>query len=187
MEKRFEAEIRHTEETVRLMFKTEYATYSQMRLLTRMLIGFLMVAAALTAGLPMVAQGVLLLAGCWLMISRDFPGEVRADRTLEARGGSLPTMDYTFYDDRIVLTGEGAMDLPYSRLHRLVEDRGYLYLFLGKKSVCMIDKATVTPGTAEELKAFVAGRTGLTWRQNKSFLSMNLMDLLQARRDRRLR
>ena len=42
-----------------------------------------------------------------------------------------------------------------------VEDNEYVYLFLGHKSVCMIDKATVEGGSAEDLKEFVAQRTGL--------------------------
>ena len=51
----------------------------------------------------------------------------------------------------------------------------------------MIDKAAVEGGSAQELKDFVAGKTGLAWRRGRSFLSMNLADLRQAVRDRRLR
>ena len=79
------------------------------------------------------------------------------------------------------------MRLEYSRFQRLLEDNEYLYLFLGPKSVCMIDKATVEGGSAEDLKEFVAQRTGLSWRRNRSLLSMNLTDLRQALQDHRKR
>ena len=39
----------------------------------------------------------------------------------------------------------------------------------------------------EELKAFVARLTGLSWQRNRSLLTMNLADLRQALRDRRAR
>lgn len=79
------------------------------------------------------------------------------------------------------------MRLEYSRFHRLVEDNEYLYLFLGRKSVCMIDKSTIQGGTADELKAFAAERTGLSWRRGRSFFTMNLADLRQMIRDHRSR
>ena len=76
------------------------------------------------------------------------------------------------------------MRLKYSRFDRLIEDDSYLYLFLGRKSVCMVEKASVEGGSAEDLKDFVAQHTGLTWRRNRSILSMNLADVRQAVRDR---
>ena len=102
-------------------------------------------------------------------------------------GGKLPENVCAFFGGSLELSGEGSMRLEYGRFQRLVEDSGYLYLFLGSRSVCMIDKATIKGGSAEELKAFVAERTGLTWRRNRSFFTMNLTDLRQMIRDRRIR
>lgn len=184
---KFVGSIQHTEDTLQRLFKTEYRTYHQLQILSQLAVGFLMAALALTVEMSRPLQGVLLLAGCLIMVSSDLPASLRADKAADSRKGQLPKNVCTFFNSAMELSGEGAMRLEYSRFQRLVEDSEYLYLFLGRKSVCMIDKAAVTGGTAEELKDFVAQKTGLAWRRGRSFLSMNLADLRQAIRDRRAR
>ena len=184
---KFVGSIQHTEDTLQRLFKTEYRTYHQLQILSQLAAGFLMAALALTVEMSRPLQGVLLLAGCLIMVSGDLPASLRADKAVDDRKGNLPKNVCAFFANYMELSGEGSMRLEYSRFQRLVEDSGYLYLFLGRKSVCMIDKAAVTGGTAEELKDFVAQKTGLAWRRNRSFLSMNLADLRQAIRDRRAR
>lgn len=184
---KFTGSIQHTEDTLQRLFKTEYRTYHQPRILAQLAIGFVMAALALTVEMDRILQAVLLLVGCLLMIGRDFPASVRADKAVDDRRGSLPENVCSFFGGSLELSGEGRMRLKYDRFQRLVEDNEYLYLFLGSRSVCMIDKATIKGGSAEELKAFVAERTGLTWRRNRSFFTMNLTDLRQMIRDRRIR
>lgn len=184
---KFVGSIQHTEDTLQRLFKTEYRTYKQLRILIRMVIGFALAALALTTEMSTVLQGILLLVGCWLLVSRDFPAAVQADKAVDGRKGNLPQNMCTFFKGSLQLSGEGTMRLEYSRFQRLIEDNEYLYLFLGPKSVCMIDKATVEGGSAEDLKEFVAQRTGLSWRRNRSLLSMNLTDLRQALQDHRKR
>lgn len=181
---RFTGAVRHTEDTIRLLYKTEYYTYDQMKVLVWMLLGtVLAVAAFLAPGINRVVRILMAMAGCWILVSRDFPAAMRAERVLEVRKGVLPTNTCTFFDSGMDLDGEGHMRLKYDRFQRLVEDEGYLYLFLGRRSVCMIDRETVAPGTAEELKEYVSGRTGLPWTKNRPLLLMNLPDLLRAFRD----
>lgn len=180
---RFTGSVQHTEDTIRLLYKTEYYTYDQMRVLLRFLLGGAMAAAAFLVPMNRIVQILLIMAGCWLLVSKDFPAVMRAERALEARKGVLPVNTCTFFDSGMDLDGEGHMRLKYDRFQRLVEDEGYLYLFLGRRSVCMIDKAAISPGTPEELKAYVAGRTGLAWTRQRSLLLMNLADLRQALRD----
>ena len=187
MEKRFKGTIRHTEETIRLLYKTEYHVYEKMRLLTRVVIGAAMIVLALAAGLPLAAQAILLMIGCWLLVSRDFPSTSRADKVVEARHGVFPVMTCTFTDGGVRLEGEGGMDIQYSQFQRLIEDDKYLYLFLGKGSACMVDRATVEPGPSEKLMEYVEEKTGLEWGRDKSLLSMNLRDIRQAVKDRRRR
>ena len=184
---KFTGSVRHTEDTIQRLFKTEYRTYHQPRILAQLAVGFVMAALALTVEMDRILQAVLLLFGCLLMIGRDFPASVRADKAVDDRRGRLPENVCSFFDGSLELSGEGSMRLKYDRFQRLVEDNEYLYLFLGSRSVCMIDKATVRGGSAEALKAFVAERTGLTWRRNRSFFTMNLADLRQMLRDRRVR
>lgn len=181
---RFVGSVQHTEDTIRLLYKTEYYTYDQLRLLVRMLLGAALAAGGfLASGLHQAARILMMMAGCWFLVSKDFPAIMRAERSLEARRGVLPVNTCTFYDSGMDLEGEGRMRLKYDRFHRLVEDDGYLYLFLGRRSVCMIDKETVDRGTVEELKDYVSKRTGLPWTKNRSLLLMNFADLRQALRD----
>lgn len=182
---KFVGGIQHTEDTLQRLFKMEYRTYHQLRILTQLAIGFAMAALALIAEMDRILQAVLLLAGCLLMVGGEFPASVRADKAVDDRKGNLPENVCAFFGSSLELSGEGSMRLRYDRFQRLVEDNEYLYLFLGSRSVCMIDKATIKGGSAEELKAFVAECTGLTWRRSRSFFTMNLADLRQMLRDRR--
>ncbi len=179
----YRGKIEHTAKSVERLYTTAYNCYSKGRMLTRLGIGVVLVIVSLTVSMPMSARAVLMLVGAWLMASRDFPGQIQADRAVEARHGSLPGMDYEFYPDRVRLSGEGSMNIPYKKFTRLVEDEEYLYLFLDKDSVCMLPRSSVEPQPAEDFMKFVEGKTGLSWRREKSLLSLNLWDLRQLWRD----
>lgn len=181
---RFTGRVQHTEETIRLLFKTQYNTYEQLRMIVQMGAGMAMAVAAFLVPMNRVLQVLLAMLGCWLLVSKDFPASLRAEQALEQRKGVLPENVCKFFDKAMELNGEGRMRLEYSRFQRLIEDGGYLYLFLGRNSVCMIDKETVEGGSAEDLKAFVEKRTGMTWSKNRSLLWMNLTDIRQALKDR---
>ena len=187
MAARFHGKIDHTEETITLLYKTQYRTFETLRMLTRMAIGVIMAVLGLTVEMPMWGRAILMLIGCWLLVSGDFPGVARADRALEARKGALPKMSYDFYANHVHLSGEGSMNIAYGKFRRLVEDDAYLYLFVSKDSVCMVERATLTPTPEENFMKFIEEKTGLRWRRMKSLLLMNAQDLLQAIQDRRNR
>lgn len=176
----FIGSIRHTPDTIQLLYKTEYYTYDTLRILIRFLIGIGLILAELVVDIPRAVQILLLLAGCWLLVSKDFPASMRADRALEARKAALPQHVCKFFEKQVELSGEGTVNLTYDKFQYLIEDDGYLYLFLGRGLVCMVDKDSVEGGSSEKLKEFVAGRTGLRWRRNRSILMMNLTDLRLA-------
>lgn len=182
---RYRGGIDHTQKTIELLFKTEYYTYEKARLLVRMGVGFALIVAGALLKLPMWAKTMMMLIGCWLVVSKDFPSMTRADRVIDARHGDLPKMRYEFCGDHVRVSGEGSMQIEYKKFTRLVEDSGYLYLFLDRDSVCMVDRATLTPPPAEDFKSFIAKRTGLSWTRQKSLLTMNLQDVLQIFRDRK--
>lgn len=185
--KLYEAKIEHTEDTIHTLYITEHQTYHQSRILARLGIGFALVLLAVMASIPTVAKILLMALGCWLLVSKDFASVNRAEDALEKRKGNLPVMEYTFYNKDMLLSGEGKMHLKYSSFQRLIEDKDYLYLFQGPNSVCMLEKSSIKPQSPEEFMKFIEEKTGLTWRQNKSLLSMNLSDLMKALKDRRRR
>ena len=175
----FRGEIRHTEATIYQLFRTQYRSFSQKRMLVRFVLGLVLVFVAAFTNLPELLRILLLIAGAWFMVSLDFPGQMNADQALEVRKGILPTMSYVFYSNEMQISGEGSLCMPYKKLIRLVQDAEYLYLFSGPEAVCMIDRSTVKPEDAEKLMAFLAEKTGLEWKTNKSFFFLNLYDLVQ--------
>ena len=94
-------------------------------------------------------------------------------------------MSYGFGPDKVHLSGEGSMDIPYKKFTRLVEDRQYLYLFVSRSSVCMMEKDSVKPDDIMAFAKFLEGKTGLKWQAEKSFLSMSIYDLRRAFQDMR--
>jgi hypothetical protein len=176
----YRAKITHTEKTVEQLYKMQYYVYEKPRMILRALIGFGLVVAAVAAAIPTWGKALLLLVGAWLLVSRDFPAAVRADRALSERRAKLPNMEYAFGEKAVHLSGEGSMDIPYQKFTRLVEDRQYLYLFVSRSSVCMMPKDSLRPDDLMAFAKFMEEKTGLKWRAEKSFLSMSIYDLRQA-------
>ncbi len=185
MKQFFEGEIVHTEKTITTMFRTEYQTYEQKKIFAWMGVGALMIVLAILVEMALPIRIILLLIACWLLVSSDFPAEMRADKVVETRRGNLPSMRYEFYDKDMKLESEGSMRMKYDKFQRLIEDSNYLYLFEAKNSVCMIDKDSIQGGSVDQFKEFMEKRTGLEWRRCKSILSLNLTDIIQSARDRR--
>ena len=77
------------------------------------------------------------------------------------------------------------MDIPYKKITRLVEDKQYLYLFLSRNSVCMMEKDSVKPADIMAFAQFMEEKTGLKWRAEKPFLNMSIYDLRQTLKDMR--
>ena len=182
---RYRAEIQHTEKTIQRLYRTQYYAYDKLRLLLRGSLGAALILVAALSALPTWGKAVLLLIGAWLVVSGDFPAQLRADKALEQRKAALPHMYYTFYGDHLMLSGEGRMDIPYRKLSRLAQDEQYLYLFVSRDSVCMLERASLQPQDGEGFTAFIAEKTGLVWRREKGLLSLNLVDLILMFRDRR--
>ena len=183
----YRAKITHTEKTVEQLYKMQYYVYEKPRMLLRMLIGFGLVLTAVVTGIPNWGKALLLLAGAWLLVSKDFPAAVRADRALSERKARLPNMNYSFGPETVHLSGEGSMDIPYGKFTRLVEDKQYLYLFVNRNSVCMMEKDSVKPADIMAFARFMEDKTNLKWRAEKPFLSMSIYDLRQALRDMQLK
>lgn len=176
----YEGRIDHTEATIQELFETQYSTYRMGRVIAAAVAGVALVAAGLFAPVPVLAQGLLVLAGCLLFVGRDFPAIVRAESVIEARGGALPSSVCTFCAGHMELEEGGIQKkLRYEKLDRIVQDRQYLYLFFGPESVVMVDRAKIQPGTAEDVMKLVSERTGKQWEAPFSLLTFNLRDLLR--------
>lgn len=177
--------IEHTEKTIMTLYRVQYHMYEKPQMLLWMGFGFAVILVAAFSSFPGWARTVLLLIGAWLVISMDFPSQVRGDRAVNARRGDLPKMEYEFHKDAVKISGEGSMSIPYKKIARLVDDKRYLYLFMDKDSICMIDRETIRPKSVDEFKEFLAKKTELDWQSEKSLLALNLADVILMFRNRK--
>lgn len=60
-----------------------------------------------------------------------------------------------------------------------MQDKKYLYLFLGPDSVIMVDRGKIENGSDEDVMQLVEKRTGKKWEEPFSLLTVNLHDLLR--------
>lgn len=176
---RFKGSVKHTEDTIHVLYKTTYEIYETRRVMLRMLIGFLMVLAGLFITLPMIIQGILLMGGAWLMVSRDFPAKIMASEALEKRGDNLPTLMTEFHERFMMLQDGSSMKLQYKNIEHLVEEEKLIILFFSKDSAVVISKDTLEGGTLEEFMDFLEGITNLPFRKIQSWLRMSLRDLFR--------
>ena len=181
----FIAKIEHTEKTIESLYRAQYHAYEKSKMIIWMGFALALIFIAAFSSFPSWAKAVILLIGAWLVVSPDFPALVRADRAVEARRGNLPKMEYEFHKDQMKISGEGSMSIAYKKIARLTEDKYYLYIIIAKNSICMIDKNTVRPDNVAELKEFLANKTNLYWQNEKSFLMMNLADVMLIFRNRK--
>ena len=176
----YQGRIDHTEDSIQALFQAQYNTYRLGWVVLTAAAGVALVAAGLFAPVGHLAQGLLILAGCMLFVGRDFPAIVRAEKVIEARGGRLPAASVTFCAGHMELE-EGGMKkkLRYDQLDRILQDRKFLYLFFGPDSAVMVERASVTPGSAQDVMDLVASRSGKQWEAPFSLLTFNIRDLVR--------
>ena len=179
------ASMRHTEQTLRQLSKTQYDTFCFGRKAVQAFCGLILIGLGISGG-NAVLSVLCLFAGCWLCMNTDTPAKVRAGKVIASMNGRFPFTRYHFSPTEILLdSGEGGDGEPqriaYSSLIRLVEDEGYLYLYISRLSAYMIDKATVSPD-APSLRAMIEQQSGLKWTRPTSFFNFSLRTLLAGRR-----
>ena len=176
----YEGRIDHTEDSIQALFQTQYNTYRFGRVLLTAAAGVALVAVGLFAPMPLWGQALTTLAGCLLFVGRDFPAIVRSVKAVDARGGVLPTTVCVFGSGQMELQEGGIhKKLNYRKVDRLVQDKKYLYLFLGPDSVIMVDRGKIENGCDEDVMQLVEKRTGKKWEEPFSLLTVNLHDLLR--------
>lgn len=173
----FKATMVFDDESIRMMFRAEYYTYERIQLLTRLCIGIVFVLLSLSVEMPTIIKALCLMAGCWLVVSRDFPSKVRAERVLERRGGVSSRVECRFSESGIDVDNGAHFD--YAELDRLIEDGAYCYIFKDRQSAVMVPKDSIVPNDPERFQRFISLKTGKDWRKNKGVLLFNWKDLRQ--------
>lgn len=174
---RFEGSSQYSKKNLYELYKTTNEIYGMKKILKKLLLGFALALAGLFLDLPMILQGILLMSGAWLMVSKDFPARMKAEDVLETRGNELPELKTKFYDEHLELSSGKKMKLSYHYVEHLTEEKGLLMIFFSKDSAIVIDNESLAGGTMEELRDFLEDKTNVVFRQSRSFLSMSLKDL----------
>ena len=73
--------------------------------------------------------------------------------------------EYTFYDTKMCVTSSakgivGSGETEYSALHKVIETKGYIYMYIAKGRAYIIDKSTITGGRVEEIRSAVISQIG---------------------------
>ncbi|MDK2808092.1 MAG: hypothetical protein PWP24_826 [Clostridiales bacterium] len=119
--KLYEGQIVHTKETIRCLYKVTYNKYELKKVIVRMLVGAFLTIVGLIGIDSYILQAGLLLIGCWLLVSKDFPAVCKADRAVEARKHMLPIISTVFYDDIVELSSKSCMEMEYGQFKFLFE------------------------------------------------------------------
>lgn len=166
------------------MFKVQYYTYQTLRVILRGVIGVTFVGLALVFNnIDMRLQSLLIMIGAWLLVSKDFKSKLSAEKSLQEREYELPQMNYEFLDKKFLVDGEGSMIVEYTKIKRLVEDKEYMYIFLGKTAIFMLNKEDINNNNnnnLENLKLSISEKSGLAWESLNSILFINFQRFKRA-------
>ncbi|WP_036611222.1 YcxB family protein [Oribacterium sp. P6A1] len=179
----FEAETVFNDDAIRWMFQAEYYSYERLKILFRAGLGLLLLLAAFFLVKSTAVRGVLMLIGCWFMVSTDFPGRMRAEQVIESRKGQTSLVRYRFTGDAVLIDQTG-MNIPYEKIDRMLVDKRCFYLFESRQNAVMVPRGIWTQEKQQRFVDFLSEKTGKEWKQSRSMLSMNLRDLLDMIRDR---
>ena len=182
----YTARMEHNKETITRLSVTQYSIFEFGKKLIRIVTALGLIIYGLYADQSMVTPMICLILGCMLIANFNLRAKVRAGKVIASMNGRFPFTRYRFSPTEILLdAGEGGDGEPqriaYSSLIRLVEDEGYLYLYISRLSAYMIDKTTVAPDAAS-LKALIGKQTGFKWTRPTSFFNFSLRTLLASRR-----
>lgn len=182
----FETETVFDEDAIRSMFRAEYFSYERLKMLMRAGIGAFLLFIALFFISSSGLRGVLLLLGCWFLVSTDFPSRMRAEQLIQSRHGQISRVRYRFSEDEVLIDQTGKT-LRYDRIDRIMADKKGFYLFESPQNAVMIQRTKWDLRKQQSFADFISEKTGKDWKQSRSFLSMNLKEFLDMIGDRKIK
>ncbi len=168
---RFTADITYTAEATMKLAKTQQKVFNGTERAMCFLASLLFIALAFYVGTDKPYGILILVMGCFALTNIDAPARNRAKKTIAALKGYEPKMKYSFETDAFTCTTVNEENrFPYTSLIRMSEDDRFFYLFPDRASAFLIEKASVTPGDAEKLKAFLEKKAGICFIRSISLL-----------------
>lgn len=172
----YHAKMKHSQRTIAKLVQTQYDTFQFKNKVVQALVGFGLVLFGLFAPGEMIMPWIALFVGCVMLANLNTVPKRQTKKLLAQMGKKYPQSDYTFGEEGFRYYDKGDT-IGYKSLIRLVEDNQYCYLYVSTVSAYMVDKGTVTGGSVEEFKAFLADKADLSWTRPASLLTFRLKDL----------
>ena len=127
--------------------------------------GLAMAYIALARGWFPAVSALCAAVGVFFAVRFLFAYRFMAKTALRQMDKSAARCDYALEKARItVYSASGSTQYPYGKCSALLEAERCLYVILEDGQGLALDKANVTGGTPEDLRAFLEGKTGRTAR-----------------------
>ena len=179
---KYRAKMQHSQATIYRLAQTQYDTFQFHKKLIHIGISAGLILFGLYADQNMYTPMIALFVGCVMLANLNVYPRSNAKEVLKIMGDNYPRSDYVFGVDSFTFNAE-AEAVPYKKIIRLIEDREYLYLYVSKQSAYMVDKRTVSGGSLEDLKTFLAIETLQKWSRPANILNFRFRDLFPNTRD----
>lgn len=177
----FRATMAHNKDSYLALTKMQYLQYgSKFRLLLFELGAMFVVGGVLFE--ESFFTMLLLMIGCWLIVSGNYLPIIRAERLVRHAGGKYPKTEYCFRDE--VLEYGNSIEtgtLAYSDIIRITQDDDFCYLFIENKAAHVIPKAELRPNDFEQFEKFLFEKTGQVWYVKRA----DFLEKIIARREKR--
>lgn len=180
----YRAETVFDNDGIRQMFQAEYYSYESLRILLRAGLGAIILLCALFLVESNAIKGVLLMIGCWFLVSTDFPSRMRAEQLIQSRKGLKSRVNYRFMEKAVMIDGADK-EIAYENIDRMLVDKNCFYLFENPESAVMVSRKIWTKDEQQSFVNFISEKTGKEWKQSRSIIGMNLRDLIDMIRDRK--
>ena len=179
---KYRAKMHHNQATIYKLVQTQYDTFQFHKKLIHIGLAFGLILFGLYADSTMFMPVIALFVGCFMIANINAYPKAQAKEVLKMMGENYPKSTYEFGADSFTFNPE-AEPVPYKKLIRLIEDREYLYLYVSQQSAYMVDKRTVTGGSVDDLKTFLAIETLLKWGRPASLLTFRFRNLFPEKKN----
>lgn len=164
------ASIDYNEKTVAKLDNAVNSTFFFSKRVSALVTCVLMIGGGVFLGFDNTVGVICTLLGCFMLPSVGSIRSRNARQIIKVLNGRPLTMHYVFRNDGFSSTvGEETQENRYHTVIRLVEEKGYLYLFQKVTQACMVDTSTIEPAELENFKKFISKHVGLAWTPMNTF------------------
>lgn len=177
----YSAGIIHSKDSLIRLFVMEFKIYERRTIFFRLLLGAMIVIAAILLHLPLPIKGVMIALGAWFLSSTDFPARIRADENNRKLNGNYPKLKYEFKSSYFTVTDGKSMNIDYKKIEHLSHDNNFIYIFMGRSNAIMVNRTLIKAHIKNEgdlsFESFLENKSGRKFENTKSIISLNIFDL----------